>query len=266
MVSEQEVVRVLEEYKDLAYGQQIEARINDADIPVGAIGTVLRRVEVTGNWQCVFDIDGRRRVVALCGDQLRPVGQVNHDPVLRLVAAAHDPVQYDDQTQQEINKQSVQRLTTEEAKQRRADGLRRYHERRKAEKEAAEAEKLAAPEPTEDEIEAMRTAHPVPRTIKATRADAPDQQDQLAERRARQSESMRKYHVRKANEEMAARGVGFAAAFMTTANEPAQDRDWLKEGAWAIRRVIASAAVSANARELELLVETALYLERGGAA
>ena len=190
MVSEREMVRMVEEYHDLDYGQQIEARINDADIPVGVIGTVLRRIEVTGNWQCVFDIDGRRRVVALCGDQLRPVGQVNHDPVLRLVAAAHDPQQYDDQTQQEINKESVQRLTTDEAKQRRADGLRRYHERRKAEKEAT-------PEP---------------------------------------------------------------------ANQPAQDRDWLNEAALSVRRVIASAAVSASGRELELLVETALYLERGGAA
>lgn len=128
----------IEWYRDLPVGTPVVARRNDAGIPVGSEGTVVRRIPETGNWQCVFDLPGgKRRVVAMCGDQVRPDGEPMVTETLRLVAAAHDPVQHDAVERQERRDKAVARLSTEEAQRRRAEGVRAYHERRRAEKASA---------------------------------------------------------------------------------------------------------------------------------
>ncbi|MGI9253091.1 MAG: hypothetical protein ACR2J8_05045, partial [Thermomicrobiales bacterium] len=62
----------LERYDDLATGDAVMTRMNDAGVPAGARGVVVRRVAETGNWLVRFDLPGGRRVVALCPWQVRP--------------------------------------------------------------------------------------------------------------------------------------------------------------------------------------------------
>jgi hypothetical protein len=59
-------------------------------------------------------------------------------------------------------------------------------------------------------------------------------------------------------------GQGFAATFLAHGAGP-ETRDWLREGATALRRVIGAGAASASVRELGLLLEAAKYLEEAGA-
>ena len=135
----------IERYDDLEPGTPVEARINDVAIPVGTVGTVVRTIAETGNYQCVFDLDtgatriwtGQRRVVAMCPDQIKPVGAPEVTDTLRLVTAQQDPVQHDHGDRRDS---AATPLSADEAKRRRAEGLRAYHERRRAEKVAAEAE------------------------------------------------------------------------------------------------------------------------------
>lgn len=68
---------VLERYDGLAQGDLVVARANDVEIPGGARGVVLRRVEETGNWLVRFDLDDGERLVALCPWQLRPEAATN---------------------------------------------------------------------------------------------------------------------------------------------------------------------------------------------
>ncbi len=276
----------IERYDDLEPGTPVEARINDAAIPVGTVGTVVRTIAETGNHQCVFDLDtGARRVVAMCPDQIKPVGAPEVTETLRLVAAAHDPVQYEEADRQERRAEAIARLSTEEAKAKRKAGLQAYHERRRVGKvepnpdkrtpaesgamgwtperrakqaervKARNAEKRAEAEAsatgqervvTPEEIEEMRTARNVPRTVRAVRAASGwDAQEEPTPIRREEFESL-----------------------VANPQEPLPQvvaRNWRGEMTSAMRRVLEEAAGVASGEDLALMVEVIAYLERGAA-
>ena len=65
----------IEAYHELERGQWIEVRQNDVQVPAGSRGVVLKQVAETGNYQVAVEVEGedRKRVVALCPDQVRPI-------------------------------------------------------------------------------------------------------------------------------------------------------------------------------------------------
>ncbi len=118
----------LEAYDDLAIGEQVIARMNDAGIPAGAIGVVLRRVAETGNWILRFDLAGGRRVVvALCPWQVRPVS-VTPPPVGPDVIA---------QRRLKNLRMAWQQMNDPSVRARAIEGTRAFHHRRHREIETA---------------------------------------------------------------------------------------------------------------------------------
>lgn len=154
-----------ETYPDLLPGTPVEARINDVEIPVGAAGRVIRQMPETGNYQCLFELGDKRRVVALCPDQLTPTGQPIGNRILELLAQAHHPVLHEDTGERKKGAWSP------EARARQVAATKAYHERRKAEKTGEVIEQ-------QDERNAPRTVRPVkvetvPVAVPVTVADVP---------------------------------------------------------------------------------------------
>jgi hypothetical protein len=239
---DRDLIRVVEQYHDLEPGTPVEARANDASVPVGQRGVVLRQMPESGNWQCLFEIEGKRRVVSLCPDQLRPVGEPTRNKVLDLISKAHDPVQHDEPARQEIREQAIAKLATDEAKRRRADGLRAYHERKRAEKAAAREAQPEPPEPepeqppiamTPEHLEGMRTAKPVPRTVRPVTVVTPP----------------------------VAVPLSVAASPIALLSARTVPVDWIHEASQLMRQVIGDAAGEASPAQLALLVEVTGYLE-----
>ena len=137
-VRHEEPLPEIEAYRDLAPGTAVEARENDADIPVGARGTVARRIPETGNWQCVFELEaGQRRVVSLCPDQLRPAN---------VAAAAESKPKASGWTPEKRAAQS--------------ERLKARHAAKRAKQLGEIAEAIAGPEPTP--IRVVATVAPEP--------------------------------------------------------------------------------------------------------
>lgn len=139
-VRHEEPLPEIEAYRDLAPGTAVEARENDADIPVGARGTVARRIPETGNWQCVFEVEaGQRRVVSLCPDQLRPVSVAAGDLTLRGKPSSG---------------------WTEEARKAQSERIKAAYAAKRAKQLGEIAEAIAGPEPTP--IRVVATVAPEP--------------------------------------------------------------------------------------------------------
>ena len=280
----------IERYDDLEPGTPVEARINDAAIPVGTVGTVVRTIAETGNHQCVFDLDtGARRVVAMCPDQIKPVGAPEVTETLRLVAAAHDPVQYEEADRQERRDAALAKLTTEEAKARRRAGLQAYHERRRAEKVAAEAE-VDAPAadrrrgpritgtPWTDEARAaqserMKARHAARKAAEAEEVVAVVTPEEIEAMRTarnvpRTVRAVRAASAWDAQEEPTPIRREELEALVANPQEPLPQvvaRNWRGEMTSAMRRVLQEAAGVASGEDLALMVEVIAYLERGAA-
>ena len=141
-----------EPYPDLLPGTPVEARINDVEIPVGAIGRVIQQMCETGNYQCLFELGDKRRVVALCPDQLTPTGQPIGNRILELQAQAHHPVLYQDTGERKKGAWSP------EAHARQVAATKAYHERKRLEKTG--------------EVIAEREDRNAPRTVRPVKVDS----------------------------------------------------------------------------------------------
>lgn len=221
--------RLIEEYPDLEPYTLIEVRKNDVEVPVGSLGTVLRTVPETGNYQCAVKIETdqgpRRRVVALTHDQVRPIGPAPaaERPALELVAMAHDPE--DKERQREALVKSSSAPWSEE---RRAKFEATWAKKREAKARAAADRQAAVVDDISDDAPAAApavTGSPVENAFAAAAAD------EIAAFRAVKAE--------RETRRVAPLGA---------------PQDWMAEAADAVRQVLGRAAGGASAAELRALL------------
>lgn len=209
--------RLIEEYPDLEPYTLIEVRKNDVEVPVGSLGTVLRTVPETGNYQCAVKIETdqgpRRRVVALTHDQVRPIGPAPaaERPALELVAMAHDPEDARRNTTPPVMTEQQRKAAREKAKATNA-------EKREVWKAHKKAKAKAEPEPAEGEMPGDIS---VPSDVATEIANFSAIRD------------YRRRHTRPAAE---------------------PGRDWRGEASDAVRALLGQAAGGADAATLQVLV------------
>ena len=239
----------VEHYRDLEPRQWVEVRANDVQLPVGSRGVVLQKVAESGNYQVAVEIEGeaRKRVIALCPDQVRPIDPPLPDKQPEPMPSATG-----------LDAAAKPDRLSPEARERQKQATRDYWARKKAEKAAA-AEQNLKPKAKAAKPKAMPPAGD-PALMTRHRPERMDEEIAAAVHGPREPQADPFVETVAAIRQLQA----YREPLPKPSPRP-EPLTWTRQAADAIRPVLAAAAAGGgDVAQLALLVETISYLEDGG--